>query len=119
MKRVGNSRTISDIEFVIDAPSLGDPKCSWSANGVECTRDRHRFSGQSYEFTIEVVQLRMVKSGRTSWHVVIVTEWWRSGASDTDIRNAKWLKVLSGKPSDVTAWMRRGRTLKVEKAIEL
>jgi hypothetical protein len=118
MKRVANSRTISDIEFVIDAPSLGDPKRSWTAHGVECTRDRHRFSGQLYDFTIEVVQLRMVKSGRTSWHVMIVTEWWRSGDSDKDIRNTKWLKVLSGKPSEVTAWMRRFRTLKVDKSLE-
>jgi hypothetical protein len=67
MKRVGNSRTISDIEFVIDAPSLGDPKRSWTPHGVECIRDRHRFSGQWYDFTIEVVQLRIVKSGRISW----------------------------------------------------
>jgi hypothetical protein len=45
MKRVGNAQTISDIEFVINAPALGDPRNSWSAHGVECTRNRHRYSG--------------------------------------------------------------------------
>jgi hypothetical protein len=117
MKRIGNSRTISDIEFVIDAPSPGDAKSCWNAHGVECTRDRHRFSGQAYAFMIEVVQLRLIKSGRTSWHAMIVTEWWHSANSEVDIRNTKWLKVLTGKASDVTAWMRRCRALKVEKAI--
>jgi hypothetical protein len=117
MKRIGNARTISDIEFVIEAPGLGDSKSSWSAHGVECTRDRHRFSGQAYAFSIEIVQLRLIKSGRTSWHAIIVTEWWHSANSATDVRNSKWLKILSGKSSDVTAWMRRYRALKVEKSI--
>ncbi len=119
MKRVGNSRTISDIEFVIDAPGLGDTRHAWTAHGAECTRNRHRFSGQTYDFTIEVVQLRMIKSGRTSWHVIIVTEWWRAVHSDSDIRCTKWLKVLAGKPSDVTTWMRRCRATKVERAADL
>lgn len=119
MKHVGNSRTISDIEFVIDASSLGDTRRAWAAHGAECVRDRHRFSGQTYDFTIEVVQLRMTKAGRTSWHVVIVTEWWRAAHSDSDIRCTKWLKVLAGKPADVTAWMRRCRATKVEKAADL
>jgi hypothetical protein len=66
---------------------------------------------------IEVVQLRLIKSGRTSWHAIIVTEWWHSANSEADIRNTKWLKVLSGKASDVTAWMRRSRALKVDKSI--
>jgi hypothetical protein len=105
VKRVSNSRTIGEIEFIIGAPSVGDARRSWIAHGVECTRDRHRFSGRTYQFTIEVVELRLVKSGRMSWHAMIVTQWWRSGDEDTDLRSTKWLKVLRGRPSDVTAWM--------------
>jgi hypothetical protein len=112
MKRVGNARTIADIEFVIDAPKAGDPRNSWNAHGVACTRDRHRFSGQTYSFTVEVVDLRFIAAGRTSWHVIIVNEWWRAGDADVNIRNTKWLKVLSGKAADVTAWMRRSRSMK-------
>jgi hypothetical protein len=53
MPRIGNTRTIADIEFVIDAPSLGGEKTSWLSHGVECSRDRHRFSGQAYSFSFE------------------------------------------------------------------
>lgn len=114
MQRVGNTRTIADIEFVIDAPRLGDSKQSWNVRGVACTRDRHRFSGQTYSFTIEILDLRHAVDGRTSWHVIIVNEWWRDGESDRNIRYTKWLKVLRGKASDVTAWMRRARAIKDE-----
>jgi len=79
MKRVGNAQTIADIEFVIGAPTLSDPRRSWTAHGVECTRDRHRYSGPAYEFNIEVVDLRKSKAGRApSWRVLIVTEWWQA-----------------------------------------
>ena len=33
MKRVGNAQTIADIEFVIDAPTLNDPRHSWTMTG--------------------------------------------------------------------------------------
>jgi hypothetical protein len=112
MARIGNTRTISDIEFVIDVPGSGHDTASWHAHGVECSRDRHRFSGQAYAFTIEVLQLKLVRSGRTSWHVMIVTEWWHSGDPSKSIRNTKWLKVIEGKASDVAAWMRRCRGMK-------
>lgn len=115
MKRIGNAQTIADIEFVIDAPTLGDPRRAWTVQDVECTRDRHRFAGQSYEFNIESVDLRRTKAGRMLWRVLIVTEWWQ--AEGREIRNSKWLKVLSGRASDVTAWMRSRRSLKLDGAI--
>ncbi|MFD2181682.1 hypothetical protein [Rhodoplanes azumiensis] len=113
MGRVGNARTIADIEFVIEAAAIGDTRRSWTVEGVDCTRDRHRFSGPAYSFTIEALNLRLVKSGRMAWHVLIVTEWWRS-ETDESLRSTKWLKVVSGKPAEVTAWMRRQRTRKTE-----
>jgi hypothetical protein len=115
MKRVGNAQTIADIEFVIDAPALGDRRSAWTVHGVECIRDRHRFAGPGYEFNIEVVDLQRLKAGRTVWRALIVTEWWHAGGGE--IRNSKWLKVLSGRASEVTAWMRSCRSLKVESAI--
>jgi hypothetical protein len=114
MKRVGNAHTIADIEFVIDAPALGDSRRSWTAHGVECTRDRHRFSGPTYEFNIDIVDIQRSKGTRASWRVLIVTEWWHATGAKGEIRNTKWLKVLAGKASDVTAWMRSCRSLKVD-----
>jgi hypothetical protein len=110
-------QTIADIEFVIDAPALGDPRHSWTAYGVECTRDRHRYSGAGYEFNIEIVDLRRTKAGRTSWRVLIVTEWWQAAGEKGEIRNTKWLKVLNGKASDVKTWMRSCRSQKVDKGM--
>jgi hypothetical protein len=111
MSRVGNSRTIADIEFVVDSARPGAEVTAWRVHGVDCTRDRHRYRGQSYEFRIDVLQLRHAGTPRSSWHIAIVTEWWRSSASQQDIRNAKWLKVVHGKASDVTAWVRRYRSV--------
>lgn len=114
MKRVGNAQTISDIEFVIDAPALGDPRAAWTAHGVECTRNRHRYSGPDYDFNIEIVDLRRAKAGRASWRVLIVTESWHDTDTKNEIRNTKWLRVLYGKASDVKAWMRSCRSLKLD-----
>ncbi len=113
MKRVGTARTIADIEFVIDAPGVGDPRRCWQAYGVECQRDRHRFSGPTYSFTVDIVDLRLAKANG-SWHAVIVSETWHAGPGDANIRSFKWLKVLSGKASNLTAWMRHSRSMKVD-----
>jgi len=118
MKRVGNAQTIADIEFVIDAPTLGDPRRSWTAHGVQCTRNRHRFSGSDYEFNIETLDLRHSKAGRTSWRVLIVRELWQTSDANAEIRNSKWLKVLAGRASDIKAWMRSCRSLKLNEAAE-
>lgn len=118
MKRVGNADTIADIEFVIGAPSAGDPRQSWTAFGVDCTRERHRYMGQSYEFNIDVVDLRRAKAGRLLWRVLIITEWWHAAGVKGEIRNTKWLKVLNGKASDVKTWMRACRSQKVDRGAE-
>lgn len=117
MKRVGNAQTIADIEFVIDLPVLSERRHSWTTWGVNCTRDLHRYSGQAYEFNIEVVDLRHSKAGRISWRALIVTEWWKADGERGEMRNSKWLKVLDGKPSDIKAWMRKCRSQKVNSAI--
>jgi hypothetical protein len=115
MKQVGNAQTIADIEFVISAPPPSDRRQSWTAHGVECTRSRHRFSGESYEFNIEVVDLRKEKGKYPSWRILIVTEWWHAPDEKGEVRNTKWLKVLHGKASDVKAWMRAARSVKVDR----
>ncbi len=116
MKRVGNAQTISDIEFIIDSPAIGGLRHSWTAHGVECTRERHRYSGPDYEFNIEIINLRRLKAGRLAWWILIVSELWQTTDTKSEIRNTKWLKVLSGRASDVKAWMRSSRLLKLDDA---
>jgi hypothetical protein len=116
MARIGNARTISDIEYVIDAPGPGGDQAAWIAHGVECARDRHRFTGQSYSFSFEVLSLRFNGSPRNRWHAVIISELWRFADASTEARSTKSLKVLKGKSADVLIWMRRHRTAKLEQA---
>jgi hypothetical protein len=114
MGRIGNARTIADIEFVIDAPSPGGEINAWTAHGVECTRDRHRYNGQTYSFAFEVLHLRFNGSPRKRWHLVIVSELWRFHEARVEARGTKSLKVIAGKSADILEWMRRCRTMKVE-----
>jgi hypothetical protein len=111
MKRVGNAQTIADIEFVIDAPALSDRRHIWTMCGVDCTRYRHRYSGPTYEFNVDVIDLH--HAGHSPWRALIVTERWGADGEHTEIRNSKWLKVLGGKSSDIKAWMRKCRNQKV------
>jgi hypothetical protein len=114
MSRIGNARTIADIEFVIDAPSPGADRHSWASCGVDCARDRHRFSGQAYSFAFEVLHLRFKEATRKGWHLVIVSETWRFEGARTEPRTTKSLKLLSGKSADVLSWMRHQRSMKLQ-----
>lgn len=117
MPRIGNARTIADIEYVIEPPSAGSAVTSWQSHGVQCSRDQHRFSGQSYAFAFEILELRFEGASRQRWHVVIVSELWKFNAGKADPRATKSLKVLQGKASDVLAWMRRCRDQKLAKSV--
>jgi hypothetical protein len=116
MKRIGNADTIADMEFVLDTPRFFDTRHTWTVDGVDCARSRYRFSGASYEFHIEVVELRRAHGGPKSWRALLVSELWRTTDTGTEIRNSKWLKVLSGRPSEITAWMRNRRSRKLDEA---
>jgi hypothetical protein len=112
MARLSNAITISDIEQVLYAKNPQLDARFWNAEGVECRRDRHRYSGQPYTFVIEVLQLRFAQSGRSAWEAFIVSERWMAGTPEALIRGTKWLKLVSGKSSDVRDWIRRCRPLR-------
>lgn len=110
MAQISNALTIREIELILYAANPHYDARSWTAAGVECRRDRHRYTGQGYGFMTEVLQLRCAESGRTPWVVLIVSERWSTGAPDTLIRGVKWLKLVRGKASDLRDWMRRHRS---------
>jgi len=111
MAKIANALTISEIERILYAKNPQYGTGLWTAAGVECRRDRHRYSGQAYEFTIDLLQARFVEPARPSWQVLIGTERWSAGASKTLIRDAKWLKLITSKSSDVRDWVRRCRPI--------
>jgi hypothetical protein len=114
MAKITKASIISDIEYIVDAPSPAIERRSWQVQGVECLRDRHRFSGQSYSFTIDVLQVRLVRSGRTIWRLAVVTEGWRVAEGDRVLQQNKWLKMINGKASDVMEWVQRCRAQKLQ-----
>lgn len=117
MPRIGNARTIADIEYVIDPPSAGSTATSWQAHGAHCTRDQHRFSGQTYSFSFEVLDLRFEGPPRQKWRVMIVSELWKFSGARGEPRGTKTLKLIHGKAADVLSWMRRCRDQKVNETI--
>ncbi len=113
--RLGNARTIADIEFVIDEPSLGSEQDSWYVNGVECSRSRHRFLGAEYSFAFDVVRLRFESKKQRSWHIVIVGEVWQFKKMKGRPRGTKQLKIVKGNSADILSWIRQSRDKKLEK----
>lgn len=111
MARLSNARTIIDIEAivsVVDRP--GKDRHHWQIKGIDCVRETHRYSGAAYAFSVDVLQLKLTRAGRTVWHAMLVTELWRgAGETDTDMRATRWLKLVRGKKSDVTEWIRTNR----------
>lgn len=53
-----------------------------------------------------VVQIAQRQS---SWRLVIVSERWWAGDSDTLIRDTTWLKLIAGKAADVTGWLKQAQ----------
>ncbi len=115
MARIGNARTIADIEYVVEPPGVGSDVTTWTSHGVTCSIDRHRFSGQGYAFCFEVLDLRHDEPSQPRWHVVIVNEIWRFRDAKAGSHGSKSLRVLQGKPNDVLGWMRRCRDTKLSR----
>jgi hypothetical protein len=46
-----------------------------------------------------------------------VRELWQAADTNSEIRNTKWLKLLTGAASDVKAWMRHCRSLKLSEGV--
>jgi hypothetical protein len=78
-------------------------------DGSPCSRDRHRHSGPSYTFGIEVLQAHVAERDHPAWRLAIVSERWWAGDSDVLIRDTAWLKLISGKAADVAAWLKRAQ----------
>lgn len=117
MARIGNARTIADIEFVIDAPSPATDQTTWTVHGVQCSRERHRYNGLSYSFSLEILQLRSDTPSQPRWHIVIISELWKFYDAKVEPHKTQHLKVISGKAPDVLAWMRHHRNAKLERVV--
>jgi hypothetical protein len=113
VQRFGNARTIQEIESIVGRPDPGAERLAWLAADVACTLTKHRYAGADYSWAIDVLTIRRQRPGRP-WHVVLTTEHWRSGG--IDLRATKWLKLTSGRTTDVAAWIAASRNNSVGNA---
>lgn len=104
MLRLSRARVISEIEFVANSPGRAPGQRNWTAKGAACSVDRHTYSGDSYGFHVDILHIRTPATGRLAWELVLVREFWRRGGGET-LHSVKWLKLLSGKPTDVLKWI--------------
>jgi hypothetical protein len=106
---IATSRVIAQILRVLRDGSPGHDARAWRVGAVACTRDRHRHSGPSYSFGIEVLQAQLAERGHPAWRLAIVSERWWAGEPELLIRDTIWLKLIAGKAADVTAWLKRAQ----------
>lgn len=107
MAGIATARIVGQILQVLRDASPGHDARSWRVGHVACSRDRHRHSGPSYIFGIEVLQAHFVQPGQPSWRLAIVSERWWAGEPDVLIRDTTWLKLIAGKAADVTGWLKQ------------
>jgi hypothetical protein len=105
MLRLSRAGVIGDIEFIINSPGAALGRRKWTAKGAECSIDRQTYSGELYGFHADILHIRMPVTGHLAWELVLVSEFWRRGDRET-LHSVKWLKLLSGKPTDVLKWIR-------------
>jgi hypothetical protein len=108
MKRLSRSRVINDLERIVKTPVAGLHRHQWEARGAECFLDRHSYHSELYSFDIEVLRVRLTGSRRPKWSLYVVSEIWR-GDPDEEARFVKWLKVTTGKSTDVMKWIVENR----------
>jgi hypothetical protein len=114
--RLGNARTIADIGYVIDGPSIGSDIIKWNVFEVDCSINRHRFTGDSYSFAFEVLHVSHRSRTKLTWQIAIISESWQFKKVRGMPRTTKSLKLIAGRSSDVLGWLRRSRDIKLSTA---
>jgi hypothetical protein len=86
----------------------------WTHDGVEFERERHSFTGPKHGLTIEIVTL--TRTGRRGWCLMVTKEYWWAGVESKAFKNLRWARPLSGKRSDLLAWL-RGQEAALDRAL--
>jgi hypothetical protein len=108
MLRLSRALVIQQLELLVDASRGRLGQHEWSARGVDCRRERHSHSAPGYSFDLDILNLRSKGGTGGRWELFIVTEFWRS-AGGSSMHSPKWLKLVSGRSSDVLGWINRRR----------
>jgi hypothetical protein len=108
MLRLSRALVIQELERLIDDSIGRIGHHEWSVRGVDCRRERHTYSASAYSFDLDVLSVRARGGAEGRWELFIITEFWRD-AHDDNMHSPKWLKLVTGKPTDVLKWIKDNR----------
>ncbi len=108
MLRLSRAKVINDLELIINRPGPARGQRKWTAKGAECSLERHSYAGDAYSFHADIVCIRIQAAPRTILELMLVCEFWQGGDGGT-IHTTKWLKQVTGKPTDVYKWINANR----------
>lgn len=116
MKRLSRASVINDIEFIVNRHKAVLGERNWKADGLQCQLESHTYTGNAYSFHTDVLTLETATGVRPKWKVMIVTQSWR-GVDGETMHSNQFLKLLSGRNSDVTAWVSANRDTELTSAL--
>jgi hypothetical protein len=91
-------------DLLVSSTNRGLKRSHWTHDGVEFERERHSAMGPRHGLTIEIFTLR--RTGRRSWSLMVVKEYWWAGEESKALKNLRWAKPTSGQRTDILTWLR-------------
>jgi hypothetical protein len=61
-------------DLLMSTRNLGTKRSKWIISGIDCSRERHGFSGHSHGFAVETFNLS--RAGQRGWTLMVVKEYW-------------------------------------------
>jgi hypothetical protein len=77
----------------------------WRVDEVDWRRQRHRYSGESYSFSIETHWLTCSRNRKSGWVLLVVVEHWWDGEHEP-LRTTVWTRTLAGSRRAIIDWFR-------------
>jgi hypothetical protein len=104
MKNFASPSFFRMFDLLLSTTNPGFRLTRWTHDGVEFERERHSFTGPRHGLTIEIVTL--TRCGRRGWSLMVTKEYWWAGADGKAFKNLRWARPLSGRRTDLLAWLR-------------
>jgi hypothetical protein len=104
MRSFANPSFFRLFDLLVSLTNPGLKRSLWTYGGVEFERTRHSFTGSKHGVAIEIFTL--TRPGRRGWSLMVIKEYWWSGAESKALKNLRWARPTSGQRGDILAWLR-------------
>lgn len=104
MKSLARPSFFRFFDLLLANTNPGLKRTCWTFDGVEFERNRHTFTGPRHGLAIEIFTL--THGGRRGWSFMVTKEYWWAGPDNKAFKNTRWARPLSGRRSDLMAWLR-------------